>query len=117
VDTDAAPDNIDAQIAASNTGARSYSLAEVAAAYLPPEWDGVLWLSRRLNTGQINGYKLGRTWRMTHHDVAAFIDSHRKPKPAPKPDTEPTPTAPAVSVVDGLSRRSRARIARGTGQP
>lgn len=90
--------------------ARSYSLAEVAAMYLPPEWDGVLWLSRRLSRGEIPGYKVGRVWRMTDDDVTAFIDSHRKP-PKPKPDmTDTGPPTPATTVYEGLSRRSRDRL-------
>jgi hypothetical protein len=89
---------------------QTYSLAEVAAMYLPPEWDGVLWLSRRLSRGEIPGYKVGRVWRMTDDDVTAFIDSHRKP-PKPKPDmTAPPPVTAPASFLDGLSPRSRARL-------
>lgn len=52
---------------------RTYSLAEVAAVYLPVEWkDGVRWLSRRLNRGEIQGYKVGRVWRMTEDAVRSI---------------------------------------------
>ena len=55
---------------------RRHSLADVAAVYLSPEWkDSVRWLSRRLNSGEISGYKVGRVWRMTDADVAAFVES------------------------------------------
>jgi hypothetical protein len=97
---------------------RSYSLAEVAALYLPPEWkDGIRWLSRRLNAGEIRGYKVGRVWRMTDDDVAAFIEGHRN---SPKPTADAAddhPPMPATSIIDGLSPRSRARITRRTAQP
>ena len=96
--------------------ARTYSLAEVAEVYLPTDWtDGVRWLSRRLNAGMIDGYKVGRVWRMTDDDVAAFIDGHRYPSSAPKladQPAAPTPAPPAVSVLDGLSARSRRRVVR-----
>jgi hypothetical protein len=52
---------------------RTYSLAEVAAAVLPPEMKNPqLWLVRRLRRGEIQGYKAGRYWRMTAHDVEAL---------------------------------------------
>jgi hypothetical protein len=100
--------------AASMSFTCTYSLAEVAALCLPAEWNGVLWLSRQLNAGRIRGYKVGRTWRMTDKDVAAFIDSGRKPaKPAAvtsaTADVEP---APPSSILEGLSPRSRARVTR-----
>lgn len=96
--------------------ARTYSLAEVAAVYLPADWtDGVRWLSRRLNAGQIAGYRVGRTWRMTDDDVDAFLARRRNPHQDAKPATEPaTPSRPTgpVSILDGLSDRSRRRVVR-----
>lgn len=83
--------------------ARTYSLAEVAAAYLPPEWVGAQrWLRDRLNRGEISGYRVGRVWRMTEDDVADFITSRRNTTVE-----APTRQAPAVSIIDGLSQRSR----------
>lgn len=39
----------------------TYSLAQVVADVLPEEWtDGERWLRRRLNRGEIEGYKVGR---------------------------------------------------------
>lgn len=93
---------------------RSYSLAEVAAMYLPPEWkDGARWLSRRISAGRIPGYRVGRTFRMTDADVDAWIESCR-PKPAkPAPDVADTnPPTPPTTVYDGLTPRSRARLRR-----
>lgn len=84
-------------------GVITYSLAEVAAAYLPAEWaDGERWLRRHLNRGEISGYRVGRTWRMTEDDVAHFIDSRRNTT-----IEAPTRQAPPVAIIDGLSQRSR----------
>jgi hypothetical protein len=93
--------------------ARTYSLAEVAAVYLPPEWtDGVRWLSRRLNSGEISGYKVGRVWRMTDEDVAAFVAGRRNPTKTTADVAVSQPATPAVSILDGLSARSRRRVVR-----
>lgn len=94
---------------------RTYSLAEVAAACLPPEWtDGERWLSRRLNRGEIPGYKVGRVWRMTEDDVAAFVNSRRKPAKPAKPAEDVAAGAPVApfdtSVFDGLSERPKQRV-------
>lgn len=89
---------------------RTYSLAEVAATYLPPEWtDGVRWLARRLNRGEIDGYRVGRIWRMTDGDVDAFISGRRntKTKTTGGVAAPTTPATPPVSIRDGLSARSR----------
>ncbi|BBZ09830.1 helix-turn-helix domain-containing protein [Mycobacterium branderi] len=57
---------------------KTYSLAEVAAMVLPPEWkDSERWLQRRLRRGLIGGYKVGHTWRMTQDDVDDLIAKHR----------------------------------------
>lgn len=82
---------------------KTYSLEEVAAMALPPDMkDGRRWLTRRLNSGQIRGYKIGRTWRMTQSDVEELIAGQRNavaPAPPPKePEPDPYP--------GGLSRRS-----------
>lgn len=93
---------------------KTYSLAEVARMVLPPELtDGVRWLSRRLNLGEIHGYKIGRVWRMTEADVAAMIDRYSnevvKPEEVPANDSR---TGSSNSVIDGLSPRSRRRLRR-----
>lgn len=86
--------------------AKTYSLAEVAVAYLPSEWVGAeRWLRDRLNRGEIPGYRLGRVWRMTEDDVADFIARRRSPVAAAVQQA-----APAASIVDGLSERSRRRL-------
>lgn len=90
---------------------RTFSLAEVAEQVLPPEWtDGERWLARRLNRGQIRGYRVGRIWRMTEQQVADLIerftnDVRTGPEPAPE-----SSIATATCVADGLSRRSRRRL-------
>ena len=88
---------------------QSFSLAEVAAAYLPDEWsDSVRWLSRRLNRGEISGYRVGRVWRMRQSDIDAMLTKFSNAT-----TTSPEP----VHVVDesippltGISERSRRRL-------
>jgi hypothetical protein len=54
---------------------KTFSLEEVAAMVLPPDMtNGVRWLSHRLNRGELSGYRVGRTWRMTHADVEDLIE-------------------------------------------
>lgn len=89
---------------------RSYSLAEVAEMVLPAEWtDGERWLARRIAAGKIPGYRLNRcTFRMTEEQLQEFVATYspRSQRPEP-PAREP---APPISVVDGLSARSRQRV-------
>jgi hypothetical protein len=57
---------------------KTYSLAEVAEMGLPPDMtNGVRWPSHRLNRGELSGYRVGRTWRMTRADVEDLIERHR----------------------------------------
>ena len=84
---------------------KTYSLSEVAKMVLPPEMtDGVRWLSRRLNRGELSGYRIGRTWRMTHEDVEDLIERHRK-HPLPR-----VPQEPRTGAVSGLTPTSRLRL-------
>lgn len=87
---------------------KTFSLAEVAAQTLPPEWtDAERWLARRLNRGEIRGYRVGRKWRMTETQVDELIERFTNGKPPARPIlNEPS------SVVDGLSERSRRRLRR-----
>ncbi|ORV85009.1 hypothetical protein AWC11_20680 [Mycobacterium interjectum] len=80
---------------------------------LPPEWrDGKRWLTRRLNAGEIHGYKVGRVWRMTAADVEALIARYSNTVNQPKLATaDPADESPA-SFLDGLSPRSRRRLQR-----
>ncbi|QBC86374.1 DNA-binding protein [Mycobacterium avium] len=91
---------------------KTYSLAEVAEQVLPPEWtDGERWLARRLNRGQIRGYRVGRIWRMTEQQVEDLIDRFtNNANGRPATPTAEAPSAPPISVADGLSRRSRRRL-------
>jgi len=69
---------------------KTFSLEEVAAQVLPAEWkDPVGWLQRHLRRGEISGYKLGHTWRMTEADVEALIDRHRNRPGAPAAPPRP----------------------------
>lgn len=84
----------------------AYTLEQVAAQYLPPHWtDGERWLRRRLNRGELSGYKVGREWMMSEHDVQDFLARHHN-SVAAQSDESVAPT----SVVDGLSLRSRRRL-------
>jgi hypothetical protein len=45
---------------------------------LPPDMtNGVRWLAHRLNRGEVTGYHVGRTWRMTRGGVEDLIEHHR----------------------------------------
>jgi excisionase family DNA binding protein len=89
---------------------QTFSLSEVAAMVLPPEWsDSERWLARRLNRGEIPGYRVGRKWRMTETQVDEFIERFTKGAD----NIAPRAVAPEpMSVVDGLSPRSRRRLRR-----
>ena len=87
---------------------KTYSLAEVAKMVLPPEMtEGVRWLSRRLNRGELSGYRVGRTWRMTLEDVQGLIEHHRE-RPLPRDAKEQR-----TDSVSGLTQTSRRRLKRG----
>lgn len=75
---------------------------------LPREWsDAQRWLARRLNRGEIKGYRVGRIWRMTEAQVDDLIERFTNDAETAPPQRNPEP---AACVVDGLSRRSRRRI-------
>ncbi|MDO3401929.1 hypothetical protein QWI29_17955 [Mycolicibacterium neoaurum] len=80
---------------------QSYPPEQVAAEHLPSDWkDAVRWLKRRLASGEIPGKRISRgVWRMTDEDVEAWLSTRDKPA---------APVA-EVSVLDGLSSRSRAK--------
>ena len=90
---------------------KTYSLAEVAAEHLPPEWkDPTRWLAARLNRGELRGYRVGRIWRMRDTDIDYLLERYSnddKVTETPKPVlAEPT------SIVDGISQRSQRRVRR-----
>ncbi|MCV7424388.1 helix-turn-helix domain-containing protein [Mycobacterium yunnanensis] len=92
---------------------RTFALQEVADAVLPPEWsDSVRWLTRRLNRGELSGYRVGKTWRMTEADVEALIAKHRPATQAPVVESAEPEAVATVSFLDGLSERSRRRLER-----
>jgi hypothetical protein len=72
---------------------KTYSLEEVAAMVLPPEWtNGRRWLAERLKHGTIRGYKVGRSWRMTHSYVQELIAIHRNAVALEAAETEQRPS-------------------------
>ncbi|ULP47329.1 helix-turn-helix domain-containing protein [Mycolicibacter virginiensis] len=79
---------------------KTYSLSEVVALVLPELSHGERWLAERLRRGEIRGYKIGRTWRMTHGDVEDLIARHRN---SPRPTLLP---AEPERYPGGLTRRS-----------
>jgi hypothetical protein len=81
----------------------TYSLAEVAEMVLPDMTDGVRWLSRRLSRGELSGYRIGRSWRMTCEDVADLIERHRN-HPTARKGAEVT-----RAELSGLTPTSRRR--------
>ncbi|OBI97968.1 hypothetical protein [Mycobacterium sp. 1465703.0] len=92
---------------------RTFSLAEVAEQVLPAEWtDGERWLARRLNRGQISGYRVGRIWRMTEAQVEDLIERFTNNVGARATVRAEQVVAPASSLADGLSPRSRRRLSR-----
>lgn len=91
----------------------TYSLAQVAAEYLPPDWrDGERWLSRRLNTGELKGIKFGRVWRMRDIDIEYMLSRYSNEERATNQTARPVPasTPEPVDIIAGLSARSRARL-------
>lgn len=92
---------------------RTYSLSEVSAVYLPAEWtDAERWLRRRLNRGEISGYRVGRVWRMRQQDVDDMVEKRLNTTDSVSV-ARPSRVGPLspVSVIDGLSERSRRRLA------
>ena len=85
---------------------KTYSLAEVAEMVLPPDMtNGVRWLSHRLNRGELSGYRVGRSWRMTCADVEDLIERHRN-RALPRDDVP----APRADGPAGLTPTSRRRL-------
>ncbi|ODR07318.1 hypothetical protein BHQ21_09590 [Mycobacterium sherrisii] len=81
---------------------------------LPPEWtDSERWLARRLNRGQIRGYRVGRVWRMTEAQVADLIERFTNSAKLPQIDVPAEVPEPAPSISLALSARSRHRVIAG----
>jgi hypothetical protein len=96
-----------------------YSLAEVSALLRLGEQvkDPERWLSRRLNSRELRGVRVGRLWRMTDDHIRFLLKKYSNDAlvPEPEPEPEPVPLAPqphVVAIVDGLSPRSRRRLQR-----
>ena len=88
---------------ADESSIETYSLDEVAAMVLPSEMkNGPRWLAERLNRGDLSGYRVGRTWRMTHHDIEDLIERCRNSPPSRK-----AVQAEAIRTSSGLTPNSR----------
>jgi very-short-patch-repair endonuclease len=61
----------------------------------------VQWLSRQLRWGVLEGYKVGRKWRMTDVQIDAAIETLR-PKRV---------SLPNIPVMAGMTKTSRRRMA------
>ena len=85
---------------------KSYTLEEVAAEHLPSSWkDGARLLKRRLVAGEIPGKKLSRgVYIMTDEDIAKWLTTREGEQP------HRVVPEPQVSLVEGLSQRSRRRL-------
>lgn len=89
---------------------QTFTLQEVAEAYLPPEWtDGPRWLSRKLNRGRLKGIKAGRTWMLRQSDIDFMLDTLANEITQPESDTR-VETSATNSFAEALSSRSRARL-------
>lgn len=88
----------------------SHTLEAVAAAHLPKEWKNpVRWLKERLASGEIPGKELSRgVWVMTDKHIEEWLEGE-SPVKRVAPEPEPGVSTP---LVEGLSRRSHARIVR-----
>lgn len=85
------------------TAEMTYSLAEATAIIRgKADKSDMEWVSRRLCSGVFQGYKPGRSWRMTPEQLAANITAL-----APKRERVPDVPLPA-----GLTATSRRRLAR-----
>lgn len=88
---------------------RTYTLAEVAEAHVPPEIKNpIRWLRERLNRGEIPGKRLTRgVWVMTDAHVDAWLsDSTVVERVSDSADSAEA----VVSISGGLSQRSRRRV-------
>lgn len=89
---------------------KTYSLDEVAAMVMPPEQDeSAAWLARQLRAGRISGYKIRRTWRMTHQDVEDLIASGRKRPPVGRAPDPSGMTRTSRRRLEGYAPRSKAQ--------
>jgi len=91
---------------------KTFTLAEVATAYLPALKDGRRWLASRLNNGELTGIPCGRRWVMTQSDIDHMCATLRKTRSSAQPEPEPESVQPSAvpSFADSLSPRSRKRL-------
>ncbi|WKY48025.1 helix-turn-helix domain-containing protein [Eubacteriaceae bacterium ES3] len=54
-------------------------------------------IQRYIREGKLNATKIGKSWRITEHDLSLFTEGNR---PAPSPDMQPKNKAKASAVVD-----------------
>lgn len=86
---------------------RTFSVREYAAIVLGPGPGGgaddvepfkLQWLEKRLRSGALPGYKVGRRWRATQEDIDTAIELLR-------PKRVPVPMVPTTSSMTRTSRR------------
>jgi hypothetical protein len=77
--------------------------------------DPTRWLRRRLNSSELRGIRVGREWQMTDDHVQFLLRKYSNDDqvPEPKPAEPPAPEPEVVSIIDGLSARSRLRLRAG----
>jgi hypothetical protein len=100
----------------SDTQQKTHTLGEVAAMLRLESQvrDPIRWLSRRLNSRELRGVRVGRQWYMTDDHIRFLLkkysNDHLVAEPEPPPEPVP-PVLPVVgSIVDGLSAVSRRRL-------
>ncbi len=95
-----------------------FELDEVAQTYLPAALkDPTRWLRRKLNAGELRGRRYGRHWTMSADDVAFMLavvsnDKQVTAGPGPAAPEQEQAAVQPVSIVDGMSARSRRRLRR-----
>jgi hypothetical protein len=97
----------------SDTQQKTHTLAEVAAVFRLAERvrDPIRWLTRRLNSHELRGIRIGRTWLMTDDHIEFMVRKYSTDGEVPEPTpAEPVTEPEVVEIIDGLSPRSRRRL-------
>lgn len=92
-----------------------HRLDEVAAMYLSHLKDGPRWLSDKVRQRELKAVKLGRAWYMANDHVAHMLkrlsNEDEVDARAAQPEQQ-RELSPSLSIVEGLSDRSRRRLKR-----
>lgn len=69
------------------------------------------WYEQQLKTGRLPGHKAGRSWFLTAGDIAAAIESTKRPaKPSSRPNTDPANISPRPRLSRPRANRRRRPI-------